>query len=61
MTLATNQTGFQIERLDGPRGWTSILNVPLTDRGIAEIYLDGMPRTADVEYRIYAALKERSA
>lgn len=60
MTLATNQTGHTIQRLDGPRGWTSILKVPFTDRGIAELYLDGMPRTAGAEYRIYAALKGRT-
>jgi hypothetical protein len=60
MTLATNQTGFQIERLDSPRGWTSILDVPFTNRAMAVVYMDGMPRVVGSEYRIYAALKGRS-
>lgn len=59
MRWAVNQTGFQIERLDDPRGWTGILRKPFTDRGIADLYLDGMPRTPGAEYRVYAALKGR--
>jgi hypothetical protein len=59
MIPATNQTGHEIQRYDGPLGWQAITE-PFSTADEARTHLRNMARTPGVEYRVYSALTERT-
>lgn len=60
MIPATNQTGFCLERHDGPIGWQAITE-PFATADEARTHLRDMARTPNAEYRVYPSLAVKQA
>lgn len=58
MRTATNQTGYNVERHDGPGGWQAINDEPFADKTLADQHLQQLAATPGAEYRVYPALSK---